>query len=161
MAEHRHIIKMLELMEKEACKLAAAGELNKNFWKKAADFLRHYADKFHHAKEEDILFVELGRNDKLHCSPMEQMIFEHNEGRGHVAAILEALESDDGAKVAKHAQGFTALLREHIFKEDNILYPMAEDVLDAAIKDNMLNKFLQFDKATEDKYLSTIAELSK
>lgn len=160
-AEHRHIVKMLDLMEKEAREFSSGGELKKNFWARAADFLRHYADKFHHAKEEDLLFVELNRNmHKMHCCPMEQMVFEHNEGREHVGAMLEALESNNGAAVAEHAKKFAALLRDHIFKEDNILYPMAEDILDAAAKDEMLKKFSQFDRAIEDKYLSVIAEMS-
>lgn len=160
-AEHRHIIKMLDLMEKEARELSSGGAFKKSFWTKAADFLRHYADKFHHAKEEDLLFAELNRNmHKMHCCPMEQMVFEHNEGREHVGAMLRALESDDGAGVAEHAKGFSALLRDHIFKEDNILYPMAEDILDEAAKEEMLKKFSQFDRAVEDKYLSVIAELS-
>lgn len=160
--EHRHIIKMLELMEAEAAELASGGELKKSFWARVADFLRHYADKFHHAKEEDLLFAELNRNmDKMPCCPMEQMVFEHNEGRAHVGAMLAALESNDSAVVAEHAKGFSALLREHIFKEDNILYPMAEEIFSAAAKEEMILKFSQFDKAIEDKYLFVIAELSK
>ncbi|MEK6816956.1 MAG: hemerythrin domain-containing protein, partial [Nanoarchaeota archaeon] len=57
--EHRHILKVIDAIEEECKALEAGKSLDKKFFLDAIDFIRNYADKFHHAKEEDILFEEL------------------------------------------------------------------------------------------------------
>src|SRR3989338_6912108 len=83
------------------------------------DFIRFYADKFHHAKEEEILFEYVDENLDI----IKTMLQDHETGRGHVKAVLEALKSNDEAAVSEHLTGYKDLLTEHIKKEDEILYP--------------------------------------
>ena len=64
-----------------------------------------------------------------HCNPIEQMLHEHTLGRGFVKGLSEAVEKGDKAEAVKNARGYCELLQEHIFKEDNILYPMADEAL--------------------------------
>jgi len=54
---------------------------------------------------------------------------EHDEGRHNVKMMEEGLAENNKDKLIKGAQGYIGLLREHIFKEDNILYPMADEAL--------------------------------
>ena len=82
-------------------------------------FIRSYADKFHHAKEEEILFKYFDENLDI----IKAMHEDHETGRGHVRAIVEALERKDKKAIIEHLNGYKDLLTEHIKKEDEILYP--------------------------------------
>jgi hemerythrin-like domain-containing protein len=83
------------------------------------DFIRSYADRFHHAKEEDILFSYTDED-----SDIVKVIYEdHKNARNHVKAVAEALEERDKAKIIEHLNAYKELLTEHIKKEDEILYP--------------------------------------
>ena len=82
-------------------------------------FIRLYADRFHHAKEEDILFKYFDENLDI----IKTMHEDHEAGRAHVKVIIEALEKKDKKAVIEHLNGYKDLLTEHIKKEDEILYP--------------------------------------
>lgn len=140
--EHQNILKFIEALKKECDRLGAGAEVNKEFFKKAVDFIKNYADKFHHAKEEDVLFAELDkRKEQMHCSPVDQMRHEHGLGRGFVKELEAAINSGDKEKIMENARGYAELLEDHIYKEDNILYPMADEVLDEAAQKEMADKF--------------------
>lgn len=142
--EHQNILKVIEALLKE-CDFS--GDIDKDFFKKAISFIRGYADKFHHAKEEDILFVELNKKEvKMHCNPTEQMLYEHDLGRGFIKELEQGVKEGDKDKVIKNAKEYAELLKEHIFKEDNILYPMADKALNSEIEKEMLGKFQQVEK---------------
>ena len=83
--EHKNILKLADALERECNAINKGKNIDENFFKKAVDFIRNYADKFHHAKEEDILFAELNKNSAaMHCNPIEQMLYEHDLGREFV-----------------------------------------------------------------------------
>ncbi len=163
--EHQNILKVIDALLKECDVLESGKEIDRAFFEKAIDFIRNYADKFHHAKEEDILFVELNRNEeKMHCNPVEQMLHEHDLGRNFVKGLKEGVEEDDKIKIIENARGYAYLLRDHINKEDSILYPMADEALGQQIQKSMLEKFKQaehkkFSKETKEKYLSIVKKL--
>jgi len=165
--EHRHILKVIDRLIKECDGLRAGNEINKSFFEEAIDFIRNYADKFHHAKEEDILFVELCKDTvEMHCNPTSQMLHEHDLGRGFVKELEEGVKSNDKEKVIEGALGYAQLLQEHIFKEDNILYPMADQALSEDIQQVMLDEFARVEKEKfgEEiikKYLDFAEELEK
>lgn len=94
------------------------------------DFIREFADAFHHAKEENILFRHLETPGVLtHCNPVPQMLHEHQLARDCVQNMQQALQAGDRQGLADNLQQYAELLRQHIFKEDNILYPMGEQGL--------------------------------
>jgi hemerythrin-like domain-containing protein len=114
------------------------------------DFIRNYADRFHHAKEEDVLFKALVKNGMpAKQSPIEAMQIEHEQGRAHVRALemaaRQALAGNTGqaALIAAHAKGYAQLLRGHIDKEDQILYPLAERILPQEVRAGMLAAYRQ------------------
>ena len=93
-------------------------------------FIQEFADTFHHAKEENILFRYLETPGVLsHCNPVPQMLHEHQLARDCVQNMQQALQADDTRDLADNLQQYAELLRQHIFKEDNILYPMGEQGL--------------------------------
>ena len=143
--EHQLILRMIALVEQNTALLEQGKFRNWQFYLDAVDFIRNYADRFHHAKEEDVLFVELIKNGMPEKqSPIEAMHIEHDQGRAHVRAIEAAAqlamagETGQGAIIAEHAKGYAALLRGHIDKEANILYPLAERILPEEVRERML-----------------------
>ena len=163
--EHQNILKVVECLEKK-CDLYNSGEeVNYNFVENTIDFIINYADKFHHAKDEDILFKEFQKavdSGYTHCNPLEQMLHEHDSGRNYIREIQEGLSEKNKSKIISGAQNYTNLIREHIFKEDNILYPMADEALTKEVKEIILNKFKDIDKINEDnkkKYIDFMREL--
>jgi len=136
MAEHQVILRGIHLLETAATRLEKGEDIPADFFRASIDFIRNYADKYHHAKEEDILFVrmeEAGFSPKT--GPVAMMLYEHNQGRGYIAELEAATEryaaGDKTAaeSIIRYARNFGNLLRQHIHKEDVVLYPMAENVL--------------------------------
>lgn len=134
--EHKLILRMIALVEQNAERAAQNEFRDWHFFLDAVAFIREYADRFHHAKEEDVLFTALVKNGMPEKqSPIEAMLMEHDAGRAHVRGMEEAaqraLAGDESEIPAliEHARGYAELLRSHIDKEDTILYPLAERVL--------------------------------
>ena len=97
MDEHQLILRMITLVEKNTAKLEAGTFTDWNFYLDAIDFVRTYADHFHHAKEEDVLFIELVKNGMPEkSSPIEAMLMEHDQGR----AFIQKLETRRSANYA-------------------------------------------------------------
>jgi hemerythrin-like domain-containing protein len=165
--EHQNILKIIGSLNKECGELESKREINKVFFEKVIDFIRNYADKFHHAKEEGILFVELKKDSvELHCDPIEQMLYEHDLGRNFVKRMEEGINENNKEKIIENARGYCRLLQDHISKEDNILYPMADEVLTNEVHKEMMEKFQKaetekFSQGTKEKYLSLTEELKK
>ena len=144
-AEHTLILRMISLVEQNTALLEEGKFHNWQFFLDAVDFIRNYADRFHHAKEEDVLFKALVDNGMpAKQSPIEAMQIEHEQGRAHVRALemaaRRALAGNPGmiSVIATHAKGYTELLRSHIDKEDQILYPLAERILPEGVRPDML-----------------------
>lgn len=160
--EHKLILRMIALVEKNTELLEQGKFRNWQFYLDAVDFIRNYADRFHHAKEEDVLFIELIKNGMPEKqSPIEAMHMEHDQGRAFVRAMEEAaqkaLDGEIGQAtiIAENAKGYAALLRGHIEKEDDILYPLAERVLPEEVRDRMLEAYDRAEAKTpelEEKY---------
>ena len=143
--EHRLILRMLSLLEKKAQLTSEGSFRDYRFYLDGVDFIRNFADRFHHAKEEDILFEALIENGMPRAnSPVAAMLMEHDQGRAFVRGMEEAatraLEGEAGQDqaIAANALGYLELLREHISKEDEILYPLAERVLPEEKRDGIL-----------------------
>lgn len=155
--EHTLILRMIALVEKNTELLEQGKFRNWQFYLDAVDFIRNYADRFHHAKEEDVLFVELIKNGMPEKqSPIEAMHMEHDQGRAYVRAMEEAaqkaLDGEAGQTkiITENAQGYAALLRGHIEKENDILYPLAERVLPEEVRSRMLVAYDQAEEKTPE-----------
>lgn len=105
------------------------------------DFIRSYADKFHHAKEEDILFG-LFPPDLLIVKAMYE---EHAIGRGHVKAVLKAVDENDNEEITARLSAYRRLLTEHIRKEDELLYPWMDKQLSTSQVGELFSKFAATD----------------
>lgn len=141
--EHENILKVADALESEIGQLKNR-DIDTFFFEEVFDFIRNYVDKLHHAKEEDILFKEFNKcaeEGRVHCNPVEQMLVEHDEGRKNLKMMESGLTEGNKDKLIEGGKGYIMLIRDHIFKEDNILYPMADEALDDKTKKSMLEKF--------------------
>lgn len=145
--EHRVIEKGLDVLEQLASDASSGKGIRRDIAEKVLDFMATFADKCHHAKEENLLFVELERHGlPRDGGPIGVMLAEHEQGRALRRTMLEALqriESDATTAVqfSETAYAFVNLLRDHIFKEDNVLYRMAEQILTDADDARLVEAF--------------------
>ncbi len=145
-AEHRVIVSVLKAMTREERRLAA-GEVRRDFWRRALLFLEHFADRCHHGKEEGLLFEELVRAGlPPHAGPVAVMKHEHVEGRALRGRMEHAFVRGNAADLAEATRVYVALLREHIEKEDGVLFVMARTLIDATRARALLDRFAAFER---------------
>lgn len=169
--EHDSILKMIEITKK-ILSTDDSSTVDLNNVEQIIDFIKNFADKYHHLKEEDVLFVEMVNHGMSRDGgPIAVMLSDHNTGRNYVkqavAAIEEFRAGNDAAfaLIQENLLGYCELLTAHIYKENNILYPMAERVVPAAVLTGMSTDFEQTNHTTInneyfDKYLKLVDELS-
>lgn len=146
-AEHDRILVLLQVIDCLA-DLAEGAEPPVEAMAQALDLVRRYADELHHGKEEQQLFPRLEQAGMpVDFGPVACMRHEHEEGRACVAAMQEALEAlrsgQEGAGLAysRSSRAYTQLLRDHIAKENQVLFPMAERMLEPGVKAELLRAF--------------------
>lgn len=133
--EHCTILRMLGCLEVAMQRIRKGSPVEADDLRDMVRFFRDYADKGHHAKEEEHLFPALeAQGIPRDGGPIAVMLQDHQDGRDAVGAMAEALEPAEPApeqllSFASSAAHFISLLRDHIAKEDHVLFRMAEDVL--------------------------------
>ena len=165
--EHRVIERVLGAVEK----LAKGPVDGLEPWKKALEFIRGFADQCHHFKEEKVLFPAMEAHGiPSEGGPVGMMLTEHEEGRSYVRAMLAAISlieaKNEAAKesLLGSAQAYCRFLREHIQKEDEILFRMADEVISADEQKKLSAAFAQHEAeemgaGVHEKYLKIAAEL--
>ncbi len=137
MLEHDLIEQVLSALERYADRVAA-GAFERDDLALFVAFIQEFADARHHRKEEDILFTSMGDNGfPSEGGPIAVMLHEHEVGRS-LATELARIAGSDGAwsgevatRLVAVAREFAGLLRSHIAKENDVLYPMARSILPA------------------------------
>ncbi len=169
--EHTVILSVLDAVEAVAGRDDDAAELPRGFYEQACDFFSSFADKCHHAKEEGQLFpVLVDRGLPREHGPVGCMLREHEEGRAHIAAIREALpraaagDADARRRVRAEALAYVALLREHIAKENQVLFVLGDQFMTAGDKETLWHKFQCSEHSAlppgaHEKYIALAAEL--
>ena len=148
-AEHQLIERGLTLLEKAVARIDAGQSLSDDFPPWSARFFQQFADKCHHAKEEDVFFPVLKqRGIPEQGGPIGAMLHEHVLGRDCVGRMRVASQSQpfDARMFAEAARQYIPLLRQHIFKENNVLFHMAERVMSKADDDAVTGRFSQVEQ---------------
>ena len=130
--EHQLIKRLLAVLPGMIRGLDLDNSAGQEMVSSCVSFIQEYADKYHHAKEEDILFKYFDANLDI----LKVMRDEHETGRGHIRAVLAAAKRRDTADAVAHLNAYSALLTGHIRKEDEVLYPW----LDRQLSDSQVGK---------------------
>lgn len=170
MIEHRLIERMISLIKDALVQMEATHTVDPVFVDTAVDFIRMYADRTHHGKEEDILFRDL-RKRPLSADDqrvMEELMDEHRFGRETTKALVEANtryrngEETALGDIAGKLQTLVEFYPKHIQKEDQIFFPASRAYFTEEEDQAMLAEFWEFDRRMiHEKYLSVIEGLRK
>jgi hemerythrin-like domain-containing protein len=169
--EHGQIKRFLAVLPAVIDRFDARSEADRDLVRDGLDFVRSYADRFHHAKEEDILFACFDPCLDI----LKAMREDHERGRAHVQAAGEALARCDGEGIAANLLGYAGVLAEHIKKEDEILYPWMDRNLSVRQVGELFTRFLAVDERfaedrkkyesfverLEDAYTETLSEVKR
>jgi len=146
--EHDAILKMLEVTSEVAKRLAGGQKVAPQTLADIVDFLRTFADRCHHSKEEDLLFPRLeAKGLPRQSGPVGVMLHEHAQGRALVQQLAQATDDYRQGKPeavsqwVAAARSYVALLRQHIDKENNILFRLAEELLTAEEQQQLATEF--------------------
>ena len=170
MIEHRLIERMLTIIKNGLAQVVETQKIDPMFVDKAVDFIRTYADRTHHGKEEDILFRDLNNKglSEVDRRVMNELIEEHVFGRSTTKALVEAntryRNGDSSAlgDVARHLHTLVDFYPKHIEKEDKVFFPASSGYFSEEEDKAMLAEFWDFDqKMIHEKYESVVDELEK
>jgi hemerythrin-like domain-containing protein len=161
MIEHRLIEKFLVLLERELGVITAEKKADPVFVDTVVDFIRTYADRTHHGKEEDILFRDLAKKPLKgeDAVMMKELLDDHTYARSLVGELVAANRKYAGGNASALeiiVEKLSALARfypEHIVKEDRVFFPNTEKYFSNFELDAMLEEFKEFDmKMIHEKY---------
>ncbi len=171
--EHRVIERVIDALETATEHLDSARPVRPGFFLDAAEFIRGFADGLHHKKEEGVLFKAMVEGGMPRDEgPIAVMLEEHEQGRRFtrgMSAAAEALDGGDtsaGEAVVQNALGYIALLRQHIAKEDKVLFPMADRMFPLEEQERLVEAYKQLEsgemeQGTYQKYLDLAEALEK
>lgn len=155
--EHKLIKRLLVLIPSVCDQLDLQKSDHRQWVMSIADFIKNFADKFHHAKEEDILFTHYDQAIDI----IQVMLNDHISSRLYVKAMLESVDGQNTEKAREHLLKYQHLLTEHIKKEDDILYPWMDRNMDMSTVGKMYSQFMEVDNKMPEvaqKYLKVVEE---
>lgn len=153
--EHKNILKFIDSAEKNLCRILEGAKPDTALLREYISFVRNYADKYHHGKEEEILFAVMTDNLGALAEKLIKngMLVEHDLGRYHMGELEAALKRyDEGARVedvlaiVTHLSAYADLLKRHIAKEDEVVYSFAERMLKEELIEEVNERTRHFEK---------------
>lgn len=124
--EHEVILQALAVLERVADRLASGRPMNDSTLTDLVQFLQTFADRCHHGKEEDQLFPAM--RAKGAGGPLEVFLEEHEEGRRYLRTLASSAPNAERAAAARR---YVGMLQDHIERENEVLFPMADELFTA------------------------------
>lgn len=153
--EHENILRMIDVMHKASIKGIQEGVVDIADFKTMVDFIRQYADKTHHGKEETYLFKAMtdALGEMGTVLVRQGMLVEHDMGRLYVSELDAALDAQETNPAPEHlleilvaAGSYRALLKRHIHKENNAVFPYGDTNLPANLTQWVDREMIAFDE---------------
>lgn len=152
MEEHRAIERVMNALERATNRLGRGEDVYLRFFTGTTVFIKGFIDSCHHKKEENVLFPAMVENGlSKEASPVTVMLAEHEEGRRLAQGMRLATErfqaGDQRMREAlvQNARAYMSLLRQHITKEDKVVFPIADKVIPTEQQENILTAFDQYE----------------
>ncbi|MGF7059404.1 hemerythrin domain-containing protein [Brassicibacter mesophilus] len=172
--EHKNIKKILKIVRKICLSIVEGIEIPYDDLYSIIDFIRNYADKYHHGKEEDMLFKDMDAelSEKIGKGPIQGMFIEHDYGRSFVRELEAALKAHQAGNneatidIIANAVGYANLLNKHIDKEDNMIYKFASNNLKKETLKKLDRQFETFEETKQHievkkKYIELVNKLEE
>ncbi len=168
--EHKVIKRALNILDVADQALVSGDDSVVALYPELIEFIRGYADNFHHAKEENILFQKLGEKGMpIKGGPVSVMLSDHEHFRYLIGELEDAVnnfldgDTDERERIIENADEYVDLLRGHIEKEDTVLYPMSDNLLTDEDQTTMQVEFekVEEEPASSHDYVEMIDELEK
>lgn len=167
--EHDGILHGLKILEIMMASLQNDAEAELDDFMNMVDFLKLFADKCHHGKEENLFFPALEKAGVQNQNgPIGQMLLEHQEARKYIASMAEAMKNGTIEKVSfiASASNYVDLLQSHINKENSVLFPIADEIIPTKEQAALLEQFEEFEekvmgKGTHERLHETLHRLDE
>jgi hemerythrin-like domain-containing protein len=160
--DHVYILKLIDTMEIATMQERPVIENLKTM----VSLIRNFADGLHHAKEENLLFPKMEeRGYSSQVGPVAVMLHEHVIGRDYVKGMSEGIEEYENGnfqalnRIYENMNGYIELLREHIQKENNILFRLANNALSQNDQQELITKFAEVEAAANTNHIEQILNL--
>ena len=151
--EHEGVMLMLRILDEVSRQLHSQGHVQSEHFEGILEFLKIFVDKCHHGKEEELLFPALVKVGIPQDGPIAVMLFEHEMGRKYIRVMTDAFErhklkdASAASVIVQNAQDYIALLTDHIDKENNILFAMADDRLSQRAQEDLFEGFEKIEES--------------
>lgn len=161
MSEHRMIERVLDVLESATDSLMEGKTLQLTVISEAIEFIREFADGYHHRKEETLLFPLMNRYGvAIHGGPLCAMLDEHKRAREFLKDLEYAAKRFEGGDPVSrmllilNARGYIYLMRKHIEKEDQSLFPLADQTIPFREQQDLMTEFYLLEHAAGIKDVS-------
>jgi hemerythrin-like domain-containing protein len=168
--EHISIVDMLHIMEKISARLRQGEEIPRDHLEKVVNFIKNFADRCHHGKEEDILFPEMAKNS-ANLPLVNELLGEHQTGRDYIRGIVDSIPkagagTPDAFHIAVNMEGYIQLLTRHIRTESVTLFPLVEKQIAKPMQRQLGERFEELERdvigvGKHEEYHHWIEELSR
>ena len=177
MNEHKQILRALNILEQMASCVEQGQTVDPQDFEDILRFLKMFADEHHQCKEEAVLFpamIDAAPEDQKLA--LNQMVFEHDQERSLVEGLEDALRTKKDKDFVYFAERLVHILRTHVYKEDHVLFDLADEIFsreqddavacelqayDSAWKERVLDGLLGRLNKMEWKYLGRVANLER
>lgn len=165
--DHVYILELTEIMQE----MAGLPSIKPQIVEEVVDIIRNFADGLHHAKEEHLLFpLMVKKGFSTQNGPVAVMLSDHDQGRQYVKEMANgaiALRNGDinaSGRISAAMQGYAELLQSHIAKENNVLFRMADQIMEGDEESELFNRFSILDGGSNSQpeksdYVSRIKSL--
>jgi len=151
--EHKLILRSLDVLDAMIATIDTGGKLDPQDVDHVLDFLRWFADAHHQVKEETILFPAIRVSTPDEERPVRHMIFEHDQERQSIEDLEKDVRLGQLSDFAVCANKLSSTLRNHIYKEDELLFPAADSLLNAKQDEEIFERLNRFDTGLDRQIL--------
>ncbi|AGT42758.1 hemerythrin domain-containing protein [Treponema pedis] len=156
--EHNAILRLITVIRSACCRILEGGPVNIEDFTSMITFARTYADKHHHGKEEEILFLTMTEKLGQAATTLIRhgMLVEHDMGRFFITELEQALKryaaepnTENKLDIIMRSSGWADLLKRHIEKENTVVYPFAVRSLPFEVLNEVDRKVQLFEEKAE------------
>ena len=158
-AEHKYILRALNVIEQMAVNVEHGRMPDDRDLEDVLQFLRLFADEHHQVKEEAVLFPAMSAATRaIPHGALRQMLYEHDQERSLVEGLEDALRTDKPKDFSYYAHRLNHILRTHIYKEDHVLFQMADECFSPEEDEQCACELAEFEKERKGKLLNGVLE---